>query len=248
LRTSPPIPRLITTEVNALPLDPNADLPSRVSARRGVKHAVVPFLLFLVALLAFRSVVFDWNHVPTGSMAPTIAVGDHIAVDKRAYDIRLPFTQISLWRRAEPGRGDIVAFRSPVEDRLYVKRVIAVPGDQVALRGDVLVINGRAARFAAIDSGNGAENNRQQIEEDIGGHRHLIALSGAHTEPGFELLTVPPGAYLMMGDNRHESFDSRHFGFVERSRIIGKATSVVFSLDYENAFLPRPGRILTALR
>jgi len=84
--------------------------------------------MFLATLLAFRSVVFDWNHVPTGSMAPTIAVGDHIAVDKRAYDIRLPFTQISLVRRADPARGDIVAFRSPVEDRLYVKRVIALPG------------------------------------------------------------------------------------------------------------------------
>lgn len=146
-------------------------------------------------------------------------------------------------RRADPARGDIVAFRSPVEDRLYVKRVIALPGDRVALSGDVLVINGHAARYAIA----GAEDNRQQIEEDIAGHRHLIALSGASIEQGFGPLTVPPGAYLMMGDNRHESFDSRHFGFVDRSRIVGKALSVVFSLDYENAFVPRLDRVLTAL-
>jgi len=128
LRTSPPIPGLASTDEQDLPLDPGADLHGREATQTGVRLTVIPFLMFLATLLAFRSVVFDWNHVPTGSMAPTIAVGDHIAVDKRAYDIRLPFTQISLVRRADPARGDIVAFRSPVEDRLYVKRVIALPG------------------------------------------------------------------------------------------------------------------------
>lgn len=245
MRTS----RAVTADVDTLPVPASAPLAGKgPAATRGNTRTLLPFLAFVTLLVLFRSVILDWNQVPTGSMAPTIAVGDHIIVDKRAYDLRVPFTHLSLWRHASPERGDIVAFTSPADGTLYVKRVIGLPGDSVALRGDVLVINGKAARFAATS----ALPGHLAIQEQVGGHQHLIRLSGSSPEGGvgaadFGPLIVPPEAYLLMGDNRHESFDSRHFGFVDRYRILGRAITVAFSLDYDRAFVPRPERTLIPL-
>ncbi len=170
--------------------------------------------------------------------------GDHVVVDKRAYDLRIPFTHTPLWRHSHPARGDIVAFTSPVDGTLYVKRVIGLPGDTIAMQGDVLVINGKTARFVAHAGAKG----HLSILEQIDGHTHLIALENVGSDStGFGPVTVPMDAYLLMGDNRHESFDSRHFGFVDRDRILGQAMTVAFSLDYDRAFLPRPDRLMKPL-
>ncbi len=207
-------------------------------------RAVGRFLLLVGALVVFRSIILDWNQVPTGSMHPTIRVGDHIVVDKLAYDLRVPFTHKSLWRRADPQAGDIIAFASPVDDTLYVKRVIGGPGDLVAMIDNVLIVNGVSARFSAI----GAERGLNGIEETVLGHRHLIALDGEPVEvSSFGPLRVPPDAWFVMGDNRLQSFDSRYFGFVDRHRILGQATRVAFSLDYEHGFKPRSDRIFERL-
>jgi signal peptidase I len=244
LRTS----RARTADVDTLSVPVPVSAPdSAQGATSGVTRTLGPFLLFAGFLVVLRSVIIDWNQVPTGSMSPTIAVGDHIIVDKRAYDLRVPFTHMPLWRHSSPQRGDIVAFTSPADGTLYVKRVVGLPGDTVALRDDVLVVNGEPALFAEHRSTDG----RLDIQERIGGHQHLIRLSGAARSgvdsAGFGPLKVPPEAYLLMGDNRHESFDSRHFGFVDRDRILGRAVTVVFSLDYDRAFVPRPGRTLIPL-
>ena len=92
-----------------------------------------PLLVTAFVLGSFRSAVADWNDVPTGSMRPTIVEGDRIFVDRRAYDVRVPFTTVSLSRHDDPARGDIVVFPSPVDGRLLIKRVAGVPGDHVRL-------------------------------------------------------------------------------------------------------------------
>ena len=105
-------------------------------------------IVFLSLMFVFRSAVADWNDVPTGSMQPTIAIGDRILVNKMAYDLRLPFTTTSLIKRADPERGDIVIFASKAADNRLVKRVIGVPGDIVAMHHNVLTINGEQLAYS----------------------------------------------------------------------------------------------------
>lgn len=101
------------------------------------------FIVFVSLMLMFRSAVADWYEVPSGSMQPTIQIGDRILVDKMAYDLRLPFSAVSLKKQADPRQGDIVVFVSKVADNRLVKRVIGVPGDVVAMQNNVLTINGK---------------------------------------------------------------------------------------------------------
>ena len=107
-------------------------------------------LLFVVIMLVFRSAVADWNQVPSGSMKPGILDGDRIVVDKLAWDLRLPFTDVRLVRWSNPRRGDVVTFVNPLDGRLFVKRVVAVPGDVVELRTKQLLINGERAKYSPL--------------------------------------------------------------------------------------------------
>src|SRR5438552_7050626 len=109
------------------------------------------FALFFVLMIIFRSALADWNVVPTGSMKPTILEGDRILVNKLAYDLRIPLTHISLYKFADPRRGDIVIFDSKAADTRLVKRVIGLPGDTVEMRDNRMTINGIAARYSDIE-------------------------------------------------------------------------------------------------
>lgn len=205
------------------------------------------FFVFLLGMLMFRSALADWNNVPTGSMQPTIRIGDRIVVDRMAYDLRLPFTHLALWHRADPQRGDIVIIDSAATGERLVKRVIGVPGDQIALRGNVLYVNGKAASYRQA-SVSGIADDRVQpasyADESLGGHDHLIRLARYLPSPlsNYGPVTVPAGRYLAMGDNRDDSYDSRFFGFVPRPEIVGRACCVAFSLDPARHWLPRRGR------
>ena len=107
-------------------------------------------LLFVVIMLVFRSAVADWNQVPSGSMKPSILAGDRIVVDKLAWDLRLPFTDQRLVRWADPARGDVVTFENPLDGRLFVKRVVAVPGDEVRWQRKTLQVNGEQAAYTPL--------------------------------------------------------------------------------------------------
>lgn len=232
-----------------------ADIPE-LSRPRKVWREWRGFLLFVAIMLLFRSAIADWNQVPTGSMIPSIYVGDRIVVDKLAYDLRLPFTlqRIASW--SEPERGDVVTFNSPEDQRLLVKRVIGVPGDEVSLRDNVLSVNGELASYEPIaaDELTGipiAHTSRNQfMRESILGNERLIMLREGHyasRASNFGPVVVPPDSYLVLGDNRDNSRDSRFIGFVGRQLILGRAESVAFSLDYDNYYRPRPDRFFTAL-
>jgi signal peptidase I len=197
------------------------------------------FILFIFLMLVFRSSFADWNTVPTGSMKPTIVEGDRIWVNKLAYDVQVPFTSISLYHIADPQRGDIVVFDSEAAKNRLVKRVIGVPGDVVELRGNHLYINGAAARYSLV-----AETaDMLQLNEEIAGFTHGMQIYRLQNGgSSFAPLTIPDAHYLVLGDNRDNSADSRVIGFVPRHEIVGRSRAVVLSLDYDNYHLPRADR------
>ncbi len=210
------------------------------------------FITFMLCMVVFRSAVADWNVVPTGSMQPTIRIGDRILVDKLAYDVRLPLTHVSLLHLSDPQRGDIVVLDSDAADERLVKRVIGLPGEDVAMRGNVLFINGHAARYAAIHREgihDDAVDSAHYETERYGMLNHAIRLSDHHPSPAssFGPVRVPPGQYLLLGDDRDNSVDSRYLGFFPRSEIIGRAHHVVMSLDPKRHYLPRGDRFGAAL-
>lgn len=207
----------------------------------GIIREYRSLLLFLLLMTVFRSAFADWNHVPSGSMKPGILVGDYIFIDKMAYDFRIPFTHKSLARLGDPERGDVIIFDSKVTGNRMVKRVIGVPGDTVELRANRLIVNGIPASYTVANS---AEHHLD-LREGLAGQAHRIRVRrGAPRQSGFGPVRVPEGAFLALGDNRDNSADSRVIGFIPRDEIVGRAQRVVLSLDYDNFYLPRPGRFL----
>ncbi len=201
-------------------------------------------ILFLAVMFAFRSAIADWNVVPTGSMKPTIVEGDRIFVNKMAYDLRIPFTHISLIEIAEPQRGDIVVFDSEESGKRLVKRVAGIPGDTVEMRQNVLYINGRRLTYNTLAANEGTLDK----QEDLTGVSHRIRVSrNGSPLSSFAPVTVAEGYFLMLGDNRDNSSDSRVIGFVPRNEIVGRSRSVVLSLNYDNYYLPRMDRFFKAL-
>lgn len=201
-------------------------------------------LLFISLMLVFRSAVADWNDVPTGSMQPTIEIGDRVLVNKMAYDIRVPFTTVSLAKLADPQRGEIVIFESDVADNRLIKRVVAIPGDTVTLQNNALSINGQQAEYKLQAKHPGFTD----LTEQINNQQYTVRLANTPTgHDSFNKVIVPDGHYLVLGDNRDNSADSRVIGFVPRSEIVGRARTVLFSLNYDNYFLPRTERFLAAL-
>ena len=198
------------------------------------------FLIFLFFMVGFRTVIADWNVVPTGSMKPTILEGDRITVNKLAYDARIPFSDISLFQFADPRRNDIVVFDSAKADKRMVKRVIGLPGDVVTLNHNRLIINGLPASYEQVYR----DSDSIYFDETIMGHQHRIKIRAGGDGPlqSFNTVRVPQDHYLVMGDNRDNSADSRVYGFIPRNEIIGQSSYVVMSLDYDDYYLPRAAR------
>lgn len=203
------------------------------------------FLLFISLMCVFRSAVADWYTVPTGSMLPTIELGDRITVNKMAYDLRVPFSKVSLLRTAEPERGDIVVFESDAANERLIKRLIGLPGDKVAMRNDVLYLNGQALPYNVTRQSDGELIAQEKIDSIT----HIVRIDKTvpATLSSFDEVEVPKDHYLVLGDNRRNSADSRVYGFVPRSELKGKAHHVAFSLDYDNYYIPRSERVLQSL-
>jgi len=211
-------------------------------------------LLIVLIITAFRSAIADWNDVPTGSMRPTILEGDRILVNKLAYDLKIPYAgwRVALWDN--PSRGDIVVLFSPGDGKRLVKRVVGLPADRIAVDGGTLMVNGVPARYSPLEPGmvTGLRFERDLpivAAEELGSTRHPVMISPrAPWHCSFEPCTVPEDHYFVMGDNRDHSLDSRSFGPVPRTQIIGRATAVAASLDPDRGFQPRWQRFLKALR
>ncbi len=201
-------------------------------------------LIFVLLMSVFRSAVADWYTVPTGSMKPTIVEGDRIFTNKMAYDLRVPFTNTSLYKISDPARGDIIVFNSKAADNRLVKRVIGVPGDVIQMQNNVLSINGIKLSYADVSM---TQNSFDKTENLLGLNHEIRLAKSPSNLSNFRKVTVPEGKYLALGDNRDHSADSRVIGFVPRDEIIGSAKSVVMSLNYDNYYLPRTDRLFQSL-
>ena len=201
---------------------------------------VLPPLVVIAILAPLRSAVADWNDVPSGSMMPTILVGDRIFINKLAYDLKVPFTTYHVAKWADPRRGDIIVFPSPADGIRLVKRVVAVPGDRIELRDDRLFINDKPASYALVDR---EAQSALVLSETVSGKTHPLMIEPRKpARRSFGPVEVPPGRYFVMGDNRDNSFDSRYFGFVSRDHILGRATTVAMSFDHDHYYTPRFAR------
>jgi signal peptidase I len=213
-----------------------------------------PIVIVLLVLSVLRSAVADWNDVPSGSMRPTILEGDRIFVNKLAYDLKVPFLGWRLVQWSSPQRGEVVVFFSPLDGTRMVKRVIAVPGDQVELRDNQLLINGEPATYEPLDAAiidqipPGERAGHRFAAERLGDQSHpVMAINDAESPRFFGPAVVPADHFFVMGDNRDNSFDSRFFGFVPRSAVVGRAEAVVFSLDRGDSYRPRWHRFFHGL-
>jgi signal peptidase I len=226
----------------------------RLRIRQWWRQEIRPLLILALILFSVRSSLADWNDVPSGSMNPTIIEGDRVYVNKLAYDLKVPFTTWHIAQWSNPQRGDIVVFFSPHDGKRLVKRVIGLPGDTIELRNEQLLINGKAMNYTGLESsisGQLPDSEQQQSRfatEQLPAHPHAVmAIPSVPAKRTYGPVTVPADHYFMMGDNRDNSFDSRYFGMVERQRIVGKATDVVFSLNKNDYWLPRSERFFKAL-
>jgi signal peptidase I len=188
------------------------------------------FFPILFGVLLLRSFLFEPFQIPTGSMIPTLNVGDFIVVNKYAYGVRLPVVGTKIIDVGEPKRGDVMVFIPPHEPNYYIKRVIGLPGDHVQYRDKVIYINGEALpqQDATLLENLGVMHSR----ELIGGIEHdIYTAAGERFERLYEFMppegfVVPAGHYFMMGDNRDNSSDSRYWGPVSEKSIVGKAVAV----------------------
>jgi signal peptidase I len=200
--------------------------------------------------MPLKSAVADWNWVPSGSMKPSILEGELVFVNKLAYDLKVPFTTLHVSTWANPARGDVVVFYSPQDGTRLVKRVVGLPGDTIALRDDVLSVNGVPQEYSAA--------NLAPFQHDVFEDAHpviavehldacdhyVMALPGREALRNFGPFTVPQNQYFMLGDSRDNSADSRYIGPVPRSEIVGRVPRVILSFDPSRRFLPRPQRVL----
>ena len=208
------------------------------------------FLAMLLVVSSLRSALADWNDVPTGSMKPTIEEGDRVVVNKLAYDLKVPFTTIELFKWGDPQRGDIVVLFSPQDGTRLVKRVVGTPGDRIEMRENELFVNGRAAKWKEIGTKEDNEQGSSLVaEENLVGLTHRVMFTPQMPAMrSFGPITVPKGSYYVMGDNRDNSNDSRFIGPIERRRIVGKATAVAFSFDRSHYFAPRFSRFFKSIQ
>ena len=212
---------------------------------------------FPVILIVFllRSFLVEPFKIPSGSMLPTLLIGDFILVNKYTYGIRLPVINVKVMDLSLPQRGEVMVFRYPVDPSLdYIKRVVGLPGDEVAYRNRRLTINGQEIPVKRAGDYNYVDDNlrfiaTERYTEKLNDHEHVILTrpdegpfrvgaprtfpyrqNCAYNEEGF-VCKVPPGHYFMMGDNRDASDDSRYWGFVPERNIVGKAFLIWWNFD-----------------
>lgn len=249
--------------------------------KEGVIASTLSFVMIVVLVFAFKSSILDANNIPSGSMIPTLKIGDFLFVNKMRYSIRMPFTEKELIRIDEPKRGDIVTFippanalpseesRSGIFAKRFVKRVIGIPGDSIRItRNEIPVKGRRSVIYAQIEYKENGSNEFKNysptsvpIGEELNDLDNVDATQGSlflEKKRDFEHLVletseddrhlfrsgyncdfdkgclIPEGHYMVMGDNRDDSHDSRAWGFVPREDILGKALIIYFSIDWKD--------------
>ncbi|GAB0056066.1 hypothetical protein SIID45300_00366 [Candidatus Magnetaquicoccaceae bacterium FCR-1] len=200
-----------------------------------------------------RTFLIEPFKIPSGSMIPTLLVGDYLFVNKFAYGYRLPYTNQRIFMSGDPERGEIAVFEYPKDPtKDYIKRIIGLPGDKIAYREKRVFVNGQLIAQQVDGTFTYINEFEQKVEsqrliEQLGNHPHPILVRPmAGMEPPLELV-VPPDHYFVVGDNRDNSNDSRYWGFVPKHRLVGRAVAMFWSWDrYEGK--PRWERIGQVIR
>ena len=211
------------------------------------------FMLFLLGLGLFRTAVADWNPIPSGSMRPTLLEGDVVLVDRLAYDLKLPLTDVALARLADPGRGDVVTFHSPRDGTRLIKRIVGLPGDVIEMRNEVLFVNGQPADYGDIvtvrEEHRGPAAQALRTQERLGDREHAVQfLPDQPAARNFPPVQVPADHFFVLGDNRDDSADSRYIGMVPRALLIGRAHHILVSADILDHWMPRLARLGERIR
>ena len=175
-------------------------------------------MLLIALIMAARSTFADHYYVPSGSMEYTLMPGDRVFVDKTAYGVRIPFTNLDMVKRDPVGRGEVVIFDSPRDGTRLIKRIVAVGGDQVEMQQGLLQING----MPLADS-----DSNTNLNEWFGDHMARLNLQDGGG-PDIPASVIPDGMVLAVGDHRGSSLDGRYFGLVSESEIYGRAVAVYF--------------------
>lgn len=256
--------------------DPNQGPETEtISRTRWIVENVSSLFLALMIVFMIRSSVVEAFKIPSGSMIPTLLIGDHIFVNKMAYGVKLPFSDwilskpVYLIKRDPPKRGDIIVFLFPKDESYYyIKRVIGVPGDKIELKNKVLFINDKPvdrqplqapeqeALLKSLEDPKYSTRNIDVFHEQIADHEkvadHFMMIDKNNfMAESYGPIVVPPDSLFVMGDNRDFSNDSRYWGMVPMKNIKGQAMVIWLSLwlnfqDGQYSF--RPSRIGTLLK
>lgn len=235
--------------------------------KKNKKKEFKDIVIIITLVLGFRSIFFEPFKIPTGSMIPTLSIGDFILVNKFTYGFKVPFSDwfsdpIYITGPKKPKAGDVVVFKYPKDESLnYIKRVIGTPGDTVQMIERVIYINNKPVETVEVDGKKYIEDmvekyqsyNFKFFKTSTGESEHITQIdmdNGYDQLMNFPQITIPEGKYFVMGDNRDNSSDSRFWGFVPFENIKGKAILIWFSMEVpmpwspvEDKFKFRPHKI-----
>lgn len=195
------------------------------------------FFPILLIVFLLRSFLFEPFRIPSGSLEPTLLMGDFILVNKYDYGVRLPVVHKKVYAHHDPKRGDILVFRWPPNPSInFIKRVIGLPGDHISYINKELLINGQKIPQVFLKDSlavneNGEEWKAMEKSENLLGLDHKIFIDQEKSSRDYSDIVVPEGMYFVMGDNRDNSADSRYWGFVPEENIVGKAVLIWASWD-----------------
>ena len=230
----------------------NKSKPSSGALWENVKSIAGAVLIYLV----IKTFLFEAYRIPSGSMVPTLLIGDWLFVNKAVYGASIPFTDVHLPAFSEPKRGEVVVFRSPTQtdqpedpNPTLVKRLVGMPGDTLYMRGGMLFLNGVAQpQPPERQSRPGANTSQPEEPHPLFAWQHAIALKESRfgpaptvpTHDNWGPLVIPARSYFMMGDARYDSKDSRYWGVVPRNNIRGRPAFVYYSYRADDSDRPLP--------
>lgn len=195
-------------------------------------QAILTFLFPILLVMGVRWALLEPFVIPSGSMIPTLLIHDHILVQKFAYGLHVPFTNLWLWQWSTPERGQIVVFKYPENpDVFYIKRLVGLPGDVVEVQSGRISVNGERLPLTPLPEVPGSESGFSYYQEKSGSSVYTVRFLSDEKSGESQQFTVPQGNYFFMGDNRDQSSDSRFWGFVKNDYVVGKAWRIWLSCE-----------------